>query len=270
MKRLFKLLVSCLILGSITVSVLGCSSLDRGLENLKQKACLHNFSKEEIVIKPTCENNGLAVKKCNSCGFSESTILQPQHVEVVLDAVAPTHISEGLTEGLACSVCGKVLLPQEKVSTIAVYSYLNFFNNPDNYIEVDAVVGESVLGNVYRIYKHDFIKTDSLCIENEHSSVVGWSRVKLSGNTEVSPVSFYTGYVGDERTAGLGLDGWITKDLNITGNLAIFDYRDHVDFCFIDLVITKTGSGVIFTLTSDTVIESFTGVCSVKRLVIKN
>lgn len=268
MKRLFKLLVSCLILGSITVSVLGCSSLDRGLENLKQKACLHNFTKEEIVIKPTCENNGLAVKKCNSCGFSESIILQPQHVEVVLDAVAPTPISEGLTEGLACSVCEKVLVSQEKVSTIDVNEYLKLFENPDTYTEVDAEKGESILGNVYRMYKHDFTSEDSYCATQGHNDLIRWSRMQFTPLGLGKTLSFYVYPIGDEENFVLGFEGGSDINLSYSGTFSYIDYGSYVDFYVGELVVNDSSSDFSYTITEETVIEDFTNECLIKRLIL--
>ena len=75
-------------------------------------------------LAPTCENAGSYdnVVYCSVCGEELSretvTVNALGHTEVIDQAKAPTCTESGLTEGLHCSVCGSVIIPQEQVDSL--------------------------------------------------------------------------------------------------------------------------------------------------------
>ena len=85
---------------------------------------VHAWSKWQTATEPTCTESGIQTRTC-VCGESEQKALAtPGHLWVIDAAVAPTCTTEGLTEGMHCSVCNTVLLAQTPVAktdhTIAI------------------------------------------------------------------------------------------------------------------------------------------------------
>ena len=81
-------------------------------------------TRKENVIEATCTAPGsyIEVTYCSVCGEIEKTatkqIEQLPHTVVVDPAVAPTCMTSGKTEGSHCSVCNKVIDPQEVVPSL--------------------------------------------------------------------------------------------------------------------------------------------------------
>ena len=78
-----------------------------------------------VTKEPSCNREGEMTYTCSVCddSYTES-IPMTAHTEAVDEAVAPTCTTTGLTEGRHCSVCGKVLIKQEVVPTIA-HNYMD-------------------------------------------------------------------------------------------------------------------------------------------------
>ena len=72
-----------------------------------------------VDIEHTCETEGHRHTECVACGtiILEETI-SASHTEIIVPAKEATCSSEGLTEGKRCSVCGKIIVPQEKIAAI--------------------------------------------------------------------------------------------------------------------------------------------------------
>ena len=77
-------------------------------------------SYEATSTAPDCENGGYTTYTCFKCGdnyrVNESDALG--HTELIDEAVAPTCIATGLTEGKHCSVCNEVIIAQEIVDAL--------------------------------------------------------------------------------------------------------------------------------------------------------
>ena len=69
------------------------------------------------VIAPTCSEKGYTKHTCTRCSdeYTDTETDMIPHTEAVDEFVAPTCLRSGLTEGSHCSVCGKVITPQEEI-----------------------------------------------------------------------------------------------------------------------------------------------------------
>ncbi len=73
----------------------------------------HSFSSWNITTNPSCTSQGMQIRTCNSCGFSEYVpIVALGHTEVIDSAVTATCVADGKTEGKHCSVCDEILISQ--------------------------------------------------------------------------------------------------------------------------------------------------------------
>lgn len=66
--------------------------------------------------EPSCEEDGKRILKCSFCGEGAEEITPALgHTEEEIPAVEATCTADGLTAGVKCSVCGKILQEQEAV-----------------------------------------------------------------------------------------------------------------------------------------------------------
>ena len=93
------------------------------LEN-EDTTCQHT-STTETTADATCTDAGSVTVTCDACGaqISIAEIPAKGHTEVIDEAVAPTCVDAGLTEGKHCSVCNAVIVAQEEISATGEHSY---------------------------------------------------------------------------------------------------------------------------------------------------
>ena len=78
------------------------------------KATGHTFGNWTTTKSATCTESGTQIRKCETCGATESKSLSAKgHTEVVDKAIPATCTTDGKTEGSHCSVCGAVIKAQE-------------------------------------------------------------------------------------------------------------------------------------------------------------
>ena len=81
--------------------------------------CVHTWTDWLTVIESKCNQSGLTQRYCTKCYYTESKQIDKlPHTEVIHEAVAPTCIATGLTEGRSCSVCNEVFVKQIVVPAI--------------------------------------------------------------------------------------------------------------------------------------------------------
>lgn len=85
-----------------------------------QYECAHRSLGKETTVDPSCEQEGERFAKCNLCGLKiVLEILPPAGHDVVTDeAVDPTCVTVGKTQGSHCSVCHKVFVEQKELKAL--------------------------------------------------------------------------------------------------------------------------------------------------------
>ena len=74
----------------------------------------HSWKPGAVLKEPTCSEAGIRELVCVFCGETqESEIARMAHELVTAEAVGPTCTAEGMSAGVMCSVCGKVLVAQD-------------------------------------------------------------------------------------------------------------------------------------------------------------
>ncbi|MBR7178957.1 MAG: discoidin domain-containing protein, partial [Oscillospiraceae bacterium] len=75
----------------------------------------HVFGDEWTVTKePTCSEPGMEERACTECGWKQKReIPKTAHTEETIPGVPATFDETGTTDGVKCSVCGEILVPQE-------------------------------------------------------------------------------------------------------------------------------------------------------------
>ena len=81
------------------------------------KATGHKFGNWTTTKSATCTESGTQIRKCETCGATESKSLSAKgHTEVVDKVIPATCTTDGKTEGSHCSVCGAVIKAQDTIN----------------------------------------------------------------------------------------------------------------------------------------------------------
>lgn len=76
--------------------------------------CKHEVQEWQITLEPTCTKLGEQSLCCTKCGevFETEELPMTSHKQVAIEGIEPTCKTEGLTDGVKCSVCNKTLVEQ--------------------------------------------------------------------------------------------------------------------------------------------------------------
>ncbi|MBQ8294874.1 MAG: hypothetical protein IJX87_00410 [Clostridia bacterium] len=112
--------------------------------------------REQLVKEATCMEDGLLKYTCSMCQTSKEEVVPATgHLAVTLEAVAPTCLETGLTEGKKCINCGEVLIAQEEVAALGHTEV------------VDAAVAPTCLGTGLTEGKHCSVCSEVLVAQEE-------------------------------------------------------------------------------------------------------
>lgn len=152
----------------------------------------------DTAIAPGCTTSGItAGSHCSRCEMvleSQKTLPAIGHTIVEIEGYAPTCSENGKTNGSKCSNCGVVYGGQETILATGHIDgnndmicdscgiqdtnlLLDKFANPENYTEVDAKVGDSVVGKVIRFYREETgVSQLSITIDNNAITIGSMSK----------------------------------------------------------------------------------------------
>ena len=98
------------VVSSFVILAVGCNE-QKPEEN---PMCKHEMIDDKVIKEATCETLGVKTVKCVHCGETETVDVDYlPHTEMVIKAVAPTCTESGLTSGIKCVVCEKILVAQK-------------------------------------------------------------------------------------------------------------------------------------------------------------
>ena len=169
----------------------------------------HDYKSE--TTDPTCEEQGYTTYTCSACDdtYKDDYVDALGHTEATDEAVAPTCKETGLTEGKHCSVCNKVLVPQETVETLP-HTYYHACDATCNVCgdarEVDGHVYDDENDTICNKCGYDTTGANEIFNGGFESGLDGWTVV--GGIGDVSSDTHY--WLNDpERAEGykFGMDG---------------------------------------------------------------
>ncbi len=148
-----------------------CSVCEEVITASQELSLLGHIVAIDKAIEPTCLDSGLTegehCSRCNEVLKAQEKVSATGHNLVILEAVEPTCLTEGKTQGVWCDKCETIFTAQEVIPATGEHvdndenafcdrCNLNMYD-ASNAVEVEAVAGEAIAGNWYRIYKVDEI-----------------------------------------------------------------------------------------------------------------
>lgn len=109
MKTMRKILIG--ILATVAVSAIaifstGCNPAESIKKKIEQARCEHEWNDGEVTKEATCMEKGELTKTCTLCEKVETEEIElAEHIAVYVQAVTPTCLEKGVTDGTVCSVC---------------------------------------------------------------------------------------------------------------------------------------------------------------------
>ena len=96
----------------VAAGVIGGSiAIANAVKKNKQSKCEHVYGEGQITAEATCENPGMIVYTCGECDYELTEEIPANgHVNSVIEAIPATCTAKGLTDGIKCVTCEKVLV----------------------------------------------------------------------------------------------------------------------------------------------------------------
>ena len=112
-KKVSSAKISPVFIGETKVNVIDSNGVILASSTLLVVEGEHQLQILEVLKEVSCTESGKELYVCKFCGYQEEkTIPKLGHTEVIDEAVSPTCIKTGLTEGSHCSVCNEVFISQ--------------------------------------------------------------------------------------------------------------------------------------------------------------
>ena len=240
----------------------------------------------QAAIPATCTESGMtAGSYCASCGdvlIARTEVPALGHTIVSGMAVAPTCTKTGMSASSSCSVCDTVFATQQVIPATghtlvngkcSACGYVDY--ESATFTEVEAVVGEKVSGNWYRIYRRNITAWDTFKVSCKVDGIVSTNEV-TNGDNEVWFCAYGTQQAGNEEY----MNGFMNFPL--CGHpIAVDGVEVHVTNEYVDIFIAEgmtiswryesAGTVVfdcVYTITADSVITNMDESMVLKRLVM--
>ena len=107
-----KIIIGVVIGVLVLAGVIGGSiAIANAVKKNKQEKCAHVYGDGVITVESTCETPGMIVYTCSECEYELTEELPANgHVESVIEAIPATCTAKGLTDGVKCTTCEKVIV----------------------------------------------------------------------------------------------------------------------------------------------------------------
>ena len=125
-----KILLICLLIAAVA-TLAACGDRAEGNGENDPSTHTHSFGEWEVIKSATCTEEGVKARYCDCSEKQSENVPATGHTEVINEAIAPSCIKAGLTEGKHCSVCGEVIIKQGTEPVIA-HSYDDEYDDSCN------------------------------------------------------------------------------------------------------------------------------------------
>lgn len=107
-----KIIIIAVASALILAGVIGGSiAISKAVKKNKQAKCEHVYNVGEIQTVATCETPGMLMYTCETCAFEKTEEIPASgHAETVIEEVAATCTAQGLTDGIRCVTCEKIIV----------------------------------------------------------------------------------------------------------------------------------------------------------------
>ena len=107
-----KIIIGAVVGVLVVAGVIGGSiAIANAVKKNKQAKCEHVYGEGQITAEATCEDPGMIVYTCGECKYELTEEIPANgHVETEIEAVPATCMKKGLTDGIKCVACEKVLV----------------------------------------------------------------------------------------------------------------------------------------------------------------
>ena len=107
-KSIIGIIIGVLVIGGV---VGGSIAIAKASKKNQQSKCEHVYDAGVVSVEAECESPGMIVYTCSECDFEYTEEIPANgHVQTVIEAIPATCTSKGLTDGLKCVTCEKVLV----------------------------------------------------------------------------------------------------------------------------------------------------------------